>query len=222
MGKCLHPETVVLLHGLARTHRSMSRMRRALHFFGFQPVNLRYPSRKHSLETLSRNYIVPELQHILSTAHGTVHFVTHSMGGILLHLALPHCLDVKTGRTVMLAPPIHGSEIVDRMRRYWWFRLFWGPAALELGAKTGHLPENMPPLPGQCGIIAGDRSVFHLFDRIVPRPHDGTISVASTKTNEAAAHLVLHTSHPFIMMSDRVISETIHFLQTGKFSDFPE
>ena len=213
-------ETAVLIHGLARTSRSMSRMGRALRAAGFHTVFLSYPSRKHNLETLNEHYIEPELQQIFSAAHGSVHFVTHSMGGILLRLALPHCPSGKIGRTVLLAPPNHGSEIVDRMARHWWFRSFFGPAAMELGVKAGYLTENLPSLPDHCGIIAGDRSAFHLFDTTLPRPHDGTVSVASTKADGASAHLLLHTNHPFIMMSGKVIGATVHFLQTGRFSNF--
>jgi len=85
-----HPETVVLLHGLARTSRSMSKMGRGIRSRGFRTVLLNYPSRKYNLETLSQQYIVPELKEVLSAAHGPVHFVTHSMGGILLRMALPY------------------------------------------------------------------------------------------------------------------------------------
>ncbi len=218
-GKFHRSETVVLLHGLARTSRSMSKMGRRLRSKGFRTVLLNYPSRKHNLEILSQQYIVPELKELLSAAHGPVHFVTHSMGGMLLRMALPYVAAENIGRIVMLAPPNHGSEIVDRMRKFKWFRSFFGPAAMDL-ASTNHVYlEKLPSLPNHCGIISGDRSAFHLFDNILPRPNDGTVSVASTKIDTVRAHLVLHTSHPFIMRSARVIEETSFFLQNGKFSD---
>lgn len=217
-----HPETVILIHGLARTHRSMSKLSRMLRAHEFMTVLLKYPSRKYNLETLSRQYIVPEVNAVLYAAHGPVHFVTHSMGGILLRMALPYVATENIGRIVMLAPPNHGSEIVDTMRKFKWFRSFFGPAAINL-ASTNHVYlEKLPPLPDHCGIISGDRSAFHLFDNALPRPHDGTVSVASTKMNGAHAHIVLHTSHPFIMRSGKVIEETIYFLKNGVFSDFQE
>jgi len=221
-GKFPRSETVVLLHGLARTSRSMSRMGMGLRTRGFRTVLLNYPSRKHNLEILSQQYIVPELKEVLSAAHGPVHFVTHSMGGILLRMALPYVAAENIGRIVMLALPNHGSEIVDTMRKFKWFRSFFGPAAMEL-ASTNHVYlKKLPPLPDHCGIIAGDRSAFHLFDKALPRPHDGTVSVASTKIEPVRAHLVLHASHPFIMRSGRVIEETSLFLQNGKFSDYSD
>lgn len=221
-GKFSTSETVVLLHGLARTPRSMPKMAGALRSQGFRTVLLNYPSRKHNLETLSQKYIVPELKEVLSAAHGPVHFVTHSMGGMLLRLAIPNVTAENIGRIVMLAPPNHGSEIVDRMRKFKWFRSFFGPAAMDLAATNHVVLGELPPLPDHCGIISGDRSAFHLFDNILPRPHDGTVSVASTKMDRARAHLVLHTSHPFIMRSGKVIEETILFLQNGKFSDYSD
>jgi len=218
----VQPDTVVLIHGLARTHRSMSKMGKALRAEGFSTVFLSHPSRKHNLDILSQQYIVPELKEILSAAHEPVHFVTHSMGGILLRLALPHLAVENISRIVMLAPPNHGSEIVEKMCKFAWFRSFFGPAALELNTANQDFLKKLPPLPNHCGIIAGDRSAFHLFDKVLPRPHDGTVSVASTREAGASAYLILHFSHPFIMRADRVITETIHFLQTGKFSNSPE
>ena len=210
-------EIVILIHGLARTHRSMSKMGRILATAGFLPILLRYPSRKHQLEKLADNFIVPEIQRILASTQRPVHFVTHSMGGILLRIVLLELPTERIGRSVMLAPPNHGSEIVDKMRKHAWFRHFFGPAALELCTADGILPKQLPPLPPRCGIIAGDRSAFHLFDSTLPGPHDGTVSVASTKEEGAEAHIILHTSHPFIMSTSEVIENTVYFLQYGRF-----
>ncbi|NOZ12177.1 MAG: alpha/beta hydrolase [Acidobacteria bacterium] len=196
----------------------MSKMGRALLSVGFYPVNLRYPSRKYPIKTLAERFILPEIIEVFSKSREKVHFVTHSMGGILLRFAFQGLPIEKIGRTVMLAPPNQGSEIVDKLKRYRWFGSFFGPAALELGTGANSFREEHYPLPPRCGIIAGDRSAFHLFDSILPAPHDGIVSVAGTKETGSAGHIVLHTSHPFIMRSEAVITETLHFLQRGSFS----
>ncbi len=210
-------EIVILIHGLARTSRSMSKMGRALASTGFCPVNLRYPSRKYPLKTLAEDFLLPQIIEVFSKSRGTVHFVTHSMGGVLLRFIFRKFPTEKIGKTVMLAPPNHGSEIVDKLKKHKWFRSFFGPATLELGTGAEFFHKNRYPLPPRCGIIAGDRSVFHIFDSVLPKPHDGTVSVASTKETGSADHIVLHTSHPFIMVACEVIANTIDFLQSGKF-----
>src|SRR6185503_6452751 len=51
-------ECVVLLHGLARTHRSMSRLAHAAEAVGYKTVNLDYASRGKPIEALAAS-IVP-------------------------------------------------------------------------------------------------------------------------------------------------------------------
>ncbi len=200
----------------------MSKMGRALRAAGFRTVSIRYPSRKYGLNTLNQQYIVPPLKKILSASDRPVHAVSHSLGGILLQLASPFLPGDRIGRAVLLAPPNHGSEIVDTMKKYRWFKWFFGPAVLDLGTDRKILPDKLPPFPSPMGIIAGDYSIFPFFDNVLPGPHDGTVSVASTKTDRADAHLILHTSHPFIIRSPAVISQTIFFLKNGRFMRNPE
>src|SRR5258706_2601560 len=98
-------ECVVLLHGLGRTYRSMSRLAHAAEAVGYKTVNLDYPSRGKSIEALAAS-IVPEALGRCREAHAApVNFVTHSMGGIIVRYYIEKNRLPELGRVVMLSPP---------------------------------------------------------------------------------------------------------------------
>lgn len=208
---------VILLHGLARSSRSMQRMAVALTRAGFSVDNYAYPSRELSVELLTEVVFNQLIERIPDCDR--VHFVTHSLGGIILRYYLSQHALPKLGRVVMLAPPNHGSEVVDRMKHWWLFRWFNGPAGQQLGTDASGISHHLPDANFELGIIAGNRSVNGYLSTLLPKPNDGKVSVESTKLAGMAAHLILPVSHPFIMQNRQVCQQTIHFLQQGEFSE---
>ncbi len=73
---------VVLLHGIARSARSRRRMQVALETAGFATLNLDYQSRAKSLQALVAD-ISPAITGFASRIDGPMHFVAHSMSGLL-------------------------------------------------------------------------------------------------------------------------------------------
>jgi pimeloyl-ACP methyl ester carboxylesterase len=218
-------ECVILLHGLARTSLSMRRMEKALQKAGYMTCNMGYPSRKYPIKYLAETYVargidgcrrkmsengVKELQKI--------HFVTHSMGGILVRQYLARHGIEKLGRVVMLAPPNHGSEIVDRLGDIWWYRQFNGPGGCSLGTDADSIPNTLGPADFSVGIITGNRSLDPVFSRMVAPPNDGKVSVASAKLEDMQDFLVVPHGHTFVMNKKEVIRQTIFFLQHGRFT----
>ena len=134
-------ECVILMHGLARTALSMQRMKRSLEGNGYLVANVDYPSRDHKIEVLAPLAIEDGLDQCGEhSGISTVHFVTHSLGGILVRVYLADNAIANLGRVVMLAPPNQGSKAVDEMERIPGFDWLNGPAGYQLGKG----PESVP------------------------------------------------------------------------------
>jgi len=139
------------------------------------------------------------------------------MGGILVRAYFRDHEVAEAGRVVMLAPPNHGSEIVDVYRDRWWFRRGTGPAGQQLGTAADSLPNTLPPLKLEVGVIAGKRSSDPWFNRLYAGDHDGKVSVASARLPEMKDMLVVDSGHTFMMNSPAVIREVKAFLKDGAF-----
>lgn len=209
---------VVLLHGIARTALSFRKMQAALDAAGFATLNLDYASRQHPLETLAAA-IHPAIEPFGAHLTGELHFVGHSMGGLLIRALLARHRPERLGRVVMLGTPNDGSEMADRLKNFFPYRAFFGPAGQQLGTKRDAATAALlPPVDYPVGIIAGDRSIDPFASTFLPKPHDGRVSIENTKLDGMTDHVVVHSAHPFLMRNDDAIMQTIAFLKNGKFA----
>jgi pimeloyl-ACP methyl ester carboxylesterase len=213
----LNPGGVVLLHGIARTPRSFRRMQGALQQAGFATLNLGYASRSLPLEALA-DAIHPDITQFAASFDGPVHFVAHSMGGLLTRVYIAAHRPARLGRVVMLGTPNQGSEIADRLRNIALYRSFFGPAGLQLVTRRdAALQARLPSIDYPVGIIAGNRSLYPLASTLLPRPNDGRVSVQNTRLEAMTDHLVIATSHPWLMRDPEAIRQTLGFLRNGRF-----
>jgi pimeloyl-ACP methyl ester carboxylesterase len=208
---------VVLLHGISRTTRSFKRMQRAIEGEGYAALNLGYASRRKTLEALAED-IHPAIELFASGLTGSIHFIGHSMGGLLVRVYLARYRPQRLGRVVMLGTPNSGSEIADRLKNFGAFRAFFGPAGQQLGTRRSAVDDAMlPPVNYPVGIIAGNRSIDPVAGTMLPKPHDGRVSVANTKLDGMADHVVVAASHPWLVRNSDAIGQTIVFLKDGRF-----
>ena len=212
-------ECVILLHGLARTSSSMKTMEKGLLQAGYQIVNLDYSSREKTIEDIAAQDVAGGVTLCEQAGAGRIHFVTHSLGGIVVRLAMRNQKPEKLGRVVMLAPPNQGSFVTDRLKKWWFYRRLNGPAGQELGTGSESLPNRIGPVDYPVGVIAGNRHAFFdaWFASFIPDENDGKVAVEHTRVDGMADFLLVPETHPFIMNADKVIEETIYFLRQGTF-----
>jgi pimeloyl-ACP methyl ester carboxylesterase len=212
------PGGVVLLHGIARSARSFRKMQGALEAAGFATLNIDYRSRAKSLDALVVD-IHPAIAAFAARLDGPIHFVAHSMGGLLTRAYVAKYPPTRLGRVLLLGPPNNGSEIADRFGRLVLYRMFFGPAGQQLTTTPDAVTRALLPAPTYpLGVIAGNRSVYPIASRFLPSPNDGRVSVESAKLNGMADHIVIPTAYPLLVRDARAIAQTIRFLQRGRFN----
>ena len=210
-------EPVVVLHGLARSTMSMSKMVESLEEAGYEVCNVAYPSREYTIEVLSVDFVAPAIAHCFPERKQPLHFVTHSLGGIIVRQLAASGAISNVGRVVMLSPPNQGSEIVDKLGGWWLFKIINGPAGEELGTGEEALPRRLGPAPFELGIITGNRSINPILSTLIPGVDDGKVSLTNAKLSSMKDFLVVPSSHPFIMKNADAIKQTIYFLKHGTF-----
>ncbi|MBU01564.1 MAG: hypothetical protein CME14_09975 [Gemmatimonadetes bacterium] len=209
-------ETVIVVHGLGRTSASMAILVSRLENAGFRVVNFGYPSRSEPIEALVER-LESEVGQCCSNEAETVHFVTHSMGGVLVRSYLSQRSEAHQGRVVMLSPPSQGSEIIDAFSDSDLLRSILGPAALLLGTDSAGIANQLEPVRFSLGVITGTRSLDPIGSWLIPGPDDGKVSVDRAAVEGAADFIVLPATHTFIMNRSDVAEEVIHFLRHGRF-----
>ena len=214
------PEAVVLLHGIALSKGSLFRVKHTLKRAGYHPVAITYPSTRMTIGEISAWLKKQHLTDEFWGSYSKVHFVTHSMGGLVARRYLsqfryilpPH----KIGRMVMMGPPNQGSEIADILSGFPPYRWVFGPAGLELS--TGHQSQTADLLYYEVGVIAGkSRWLYPLSSLLIPRPNDGRVAVERTKLEEIKDHITLNTSHTFMVYRGDVQKQILSFLENGVF-----
>lgn len=211
-------DCVVLLHGLARSANSMLLMEWRLKREGFDTVNVNYPSTDRTVEQLAEATLPVALMGCKTAPR--VHFVTHSMGGILLRywLADRRRRPGNLGRTVMLGPPNQGTPLVDQMTEIPGFELFNGPAGAQLGTGDDSLPRRLGPVDWPVGIIAGNQSISPFLSSMIDGANDGKVPVRATAVTGMADHLVMPVTHTFMMNNPKLQDQVVAFLKTGRFA----
>jgi len=213
-------DTVVLIHGLGRTPRSMWVVGSWLRFYGYRVRFIGYPSRSVSIAEAVEKHVEPKLAELKLEAGSRAHFVTHSLGGIVFRAwAARRDPAFPLGRAVLLVPPNQGSEIIDFVRPLGWPRWVLGPVVDELGTEPHHTPKALGPLPPGTGVLMGNKRTLSLFGHVLGEEHDGIVSTQGGQAEGQADFVVMPVNHLTVLFRPVVLRAVHHFLRTGRFAE---
>ena len=198
-------------------------MTEAINEAGFTAVNIDYPSREYPIEALAPMAVGRGL--VLCESAGAIekiHFVTHSLGGILVRNYLSNHKIPRLGRVVMLGPPNQGSAAVDELGDIPGVDWINGPAGRQLGKGEESVPLQLGSAEFELGVIAGNRTIDPIVSAVLDDPDDGRVSVEDTKLEGMNDFIIVAHSHAFMMRLELPIELTIRFLKTGSFIEMTQ
>lgn len=218
--KAATSDTVVLLHGIARSKSSMKTMEAALSRDGYEVINVDYESRQKTIKGLAAD-LRKEIK-TRRTKSGKIHFVGHSMGGLIIRAYIHKYRPKGLGRVVMLGTPNGGSEVADFLKDNLLYIGYYGPAGQELTTSQNSSGKIFGKVDYDLGVIAGDRSIDPISSLfLITGDDDGKVPVSSTKIKGMKDHIVIHATHTFMSSNEEVIQQTGHFLKHGRFKRNP-
>ncbi len=206
-------DVVVLLHGLGRSSFSLLVPDLLLRRAGFRAVRIGYPSRRLGIEALAREV----RSRLPDPAGGRLHFLTHSLGGIVARRLIADARPPALGRVVMLCPPNRGSQRAQRLKGNRCYRRLLGPAGQQIGTDAESVPLALPAVDFELGIITGDRTIDPAARRL-DGPSDGKVRVAEARVEGMTDFLVVRRGHTFLMNDPAIVSEAVHFFRHGRFA----
>ncbi|HEY0766786.1 MAG TPA: alpha/beta hydrolase [Steroidobacteraceae bacterium] len=204
---------VVYVHGLWMPgQESLILRHRLAHEFGLTLQAFRYSAASSTMSDISERLagFVRELQAPM------VHFLGHSLGGLIIYRFLERFPEQPAGRAVFLGTPCVASRAAQRASRFAPVPHLMGQsAAQELLQPHERRWAHARPL----GIVAGSQplGVGQLLADFAEE-NDGTVAVSETRMPGATDHIVLPVSHLGMLLSARVARETGLFLTQGRFS----
>ena len=206
-------KAVILIHGLLQTSNCMNQMSISLKDSGFVPVEFDYPSTQISIPEAAGflNKMVTSLEGFTE-----IHFVAHSMGGLVVRSFSTGTHDQRVKRLVMLGTPNQGAELADITQQVWLVRTASGPGARQLGTRPNGLIKKLPVPNYEFAVIAGARGTYAGWNPLIPGDDDGTVTVASTRLPGAADFGTVCKTHGDLLGDEQAISQTVNFLKSGR------
>ncbi|NGX61294.1 MAG: hypothetical protein K940chlam9_00777 [Chlamydiae bacterium] len=219
--------SVICLHGFFRSYKCMIPMGNAFREEGYHVYLWDYPSRRETIEGHAQD-LVKIMQMIAKERPGEpIHFVSHSMGGLIVRAAVshPHCPpEGKMGKAILLAPPNQGASLARKAKQLRGARFFFGKKAGE--QLMNYSPEEMLaigdfPSSMDVMVIAGTKHGPFL-GKFFDEPNDGKVAVSETYLPTPHTHKVLPVAHNWIMTSRKTIQLSKEFLHQDQSQPNPQ
>lgn len=207
-------ETVVLLHGLGRNRSSVWLLADRVEAAGYDVERIGYKSLHDAPADILAN-VRAQIDACCAQREAPVHFVGHSLGGLLVRAYLAQAHVKKLGHVVLIGSPNQGTPIVDDYRDRWWMK-FAGPTANALGTDPGSFPKSLPPPAYPLGVIAGKVERVIDFPRI-DGDDDGLVPVEATRVEGMRDFVVIDAGHAMLRYNEQAARQVISFLKFGQF-----
>jgi len=200
---------IILIHGLWFRAAFMRALARRLEAAGFPVVPFNYQSTGQALDLSAAQLGAFCAEQAAEGAH----LLGHSLGGLLILRMLQQGGWNAPGRLLLLGTPLQGSAVARRARAWPGMSRLFGHAdeALSGGLQTW-------PQGREVGMIAGTTPFgLGVFTGGLPRPNDGTVTVAETCDARLTARLELPVTHTGMLYSKAVAEAAVGFLREGRF-----
>lgn len=208
-------ETVVLLHGLGRGKSAMWLLGERLEKAGYRVERIGYPSLRDDPRKVLAG-VRAQIDSCCAQREQPVHFVGHSLGGLLARAYLADKPVRTLGRVVLIGSPSQGTPLVDAYRDTWWMKIA-GPTANALGTGADSFPRSLPAPDYPLGVIAGKRE-RHLEYPVIEGDDDGLVPVEATRVEGMQDFVVVEAGHAQLRYDERTAELTVAFLKSGKFT----
>lgn len=200
-------EVVVLVHGLWMKGPELLFIRYKLMRQGFRVCQFHYPSIFKSPEQNAASLF----QFVSKIDAPVIHFVAHSLGGIVLaHLFKNYEIN-KQGKVVLIGSPINGSAAAAYLNKHKLMKFLLGKSVIK--GLLGDVPKES--IKGKVCVIAGTNGpgAGQLFAaKAMQKPHDGTVNLDETQLENAAEFHPIPRSHFLLLVSNKVTEIIINFL----------
>jgi len=209
--------TVVLVHGILVRGSHMRYLALKLEQQGYRVLSPNLPTTFRSVQECSK-YLAKMLEE--HTKDGEVlHFVGHSMGGLVIRDYLSRHNVKGLGRVVLIGTPNGGSHYANLLMGFPFFQQIFGnlPDLANPGPDIG-LPRNVPA--PEVGIIIGTRPDA-VIKFLLPGEHDGVVTAESVRSIAASDELLIPSPHWRLHWRAETVGAIVSFLETGKFPALP-
>lgn len=209
---------IVILHGLRRSLKHMKKISAALHKENYNILQISYPSTLYPLDELIK-MVLEEIGKYISINDKKikVHFVGHSLGGLIIRGLIKNNFIYNLGRIVMIGTPNQGNIFADYFTGYGIFEYLHGPVSEQLISDQKEFKHLFGEIRSELGIIAGNKVGNYYLGYLLQDANDGRVCVCDTILKGSKEHIIIHESHDELQTNPTVIQKTVNFIKNGKF-----
>jgi len=202
-------EIIVLVPGIGFGGIEMMFLSHQLQHFGFKTKLFCHNPWRNTIEEKAES-----LNNFISLFNANkIHYVGHSMGGLIImqmFIIHPH---QHPGNIVTLGTPHNGCKSLKSALTLPGFKYLLGKCLISSG-EMGILPL---PKNNHVGAIAGKLNILLGYLLRLQTPNDTLISVAETQHPDLKDSFTIYASHASMLFSKKVAKNIAFFLKNGCF-----